>query len=74
MKYYKVTVEKAHQGRGRDATISFYVAAENIVHASAIGRKMPGVKHTKNVLACVPINVDEYLEGRKISAYARAGG
>ena len=73
-KYYKVTCHRAHQGRGRSIPISFYIAAENVLHASRIAQRMPGVKHSKTIMSCVPISMEEYLEGRKLSAYHRMGG
>lgn len=72
-KYYKVTCHRGHQGRGRSIPISFYIAAENVLHASRIAKRMPGVKHSKAIMSCVPISVDEYMEGRKLSAYHRMG-
>lgn len=72
-KYYKVTCHRAHQGRGRSIPISFYIAAENVLHAGRIAQRMPGVKHSKSILSCVPISIDEYMEGRKMSAYHRMG-
>lgn len=72
-KYYKVTCHRAHQGRGRSIPISFYIAAENVLHASRIAQRMPGVKHSKTIMSCVPISMEEYLEGRKMSAYHRLG-
>jgi hypothetical protein len=32
------------------------------------------VKHSKTIMSCVPISMEEYLEGRKLSAYHRMGG
>lgn len=72
-KYYKVTCHRAHQGRGRSVPISFYIIAENVLHASRIAQRMAGVKHSKSVMSCVPITAEEYIEGRKISAYHRLG-
>ena len=72
-KYYKVTCHRGHQGRGRSIPISFYIAAENVLHASRIAQRMPGVKHSKTIMSCVPISMEEYLEGRKMSAYHRLG-
>lgn len=72
-KYYKVTCHRAHQGRGRSIPISFYIAAENVLHASRIAQRMPGVKHSKTIMSCVPISYEEYMEGRKMSAYHRMG-
>ena len=72
-KFYKVTTHRAHQGIGRSIPITFYIAAENAVHASRIAQKMPGVQHSKIPMSCVPIEIDEYLLGRKMSAYHRLG-
>ena len=70
-KYYKVTTHRAHQGIGRSIPITFYIAAENALHASKIAQNMSGVKHSRAIMSCIPITPDEYLEGRKISAYHR---
>lgn len=72
-KYYKVTCHRGHQGRGRSVPISFYIAAENVLHASRIAQRFPGVKHSKSVMSCVPISFEEYMAGRKMSAYHRQG-
>lgn len=72
-KYYKVTCHRGHQGRGRSIPISFYIAAENVLHASRIAQRMPGVKHSKTIMSCVPITYEEYTEGRRLSAYHRMG-
>lgn len=74
MKYYRVTTYRGHQGRGKSVPITFYIAAENAMHASYIAQRMPGVKHSRMVMSCVPISVEEYMEGRKMSAYKRANG
>lgn len=71
MKFYKVICHRAHQGRGRSVPISFYFQADNAVDASIQARKMAGVKHTKSIISCVPVDYEEYAEGRKVSAYAR---
>lgn len=68
-KYYKVTTYRAHVGVGKTVSITFYIAAQNALHASRIAQRMPGVKHSRCVMSCVPITMDEFLEGRKISAY-----
>lgn len=68
-KYYKVTTHRAHQGVGRSTAITFYIAAESATHASAIAQRMPGVKHGRFIMSCVPITMEEFLIGRKISAY-----
>lgn len=71
--YYKVTCHRGHQGKGRSIPISFYIEAQNVFHASAIARSKPGVKHSRSIISCVPITQEEYIEGRKISAYQRRG-
>ena len=68
-KYYKVTTYRAQVGVGKTVDITFYIAAQNALHASRIAQRMPGVKHSRCVMSCVPITMDEFLEGRKISAY-----
>lgn len=73
-KYYRVTTYRGHQGRGRTVPITFYIAAENTLHATRIAQRMPGVKHSRMIMSCVPISVEEYMEGRKLSAYRRANG
>lgn len=70
-KYYRVTTHRAHQGRGRSSSITFYIAAKDALHASNIARRMGGVKHSKSIISCVPVTAEEYIEGRKISAYYR---
>ena len=68
-KYYKVTTYRAHVGVGKTVSITFYIAAQNALHASRIAQRMPGVKHRRMVMSCVPITMEEFIEGRKISAY-----
>lgn len=70
-KYYKVSTYRAHVGTKQNVAITFYIAAENALHASRIAQRMPGVKHGKMVMSCVPISLEEYLAGRRISAYHR---
>ena len=70
-KYYKVTTYRAHVGIGKTVDITFYIAAQNAAHASRIAQRMPGVKHSRMIMSCVPITAEEYIEGRKMSAYHR---
>lgn len=70
-KYYKVTTYRGHVGVGRSVAITFYIAAQNALHASRIAQRMSGVKHSRMVMSCIPITIDEYMEGRKMSAYHR---
>ena len=73
MKHYRVTCHRAHQGCGRSVPISFYIVAKNAIHASRIAQNMSGVKHSRPIISCVPITLNEYLEGRRQSAYHRMG-
>ena len=70
-KYYKVTTYRAHVGVGKSVSITLYIAAQNALHASRIAQRMAGVKHSRVVMSCVPITMEEYIEGRKVSAYHR---
>lgn len=70
-KYYKVSTYRAHVGIGKTVSITFYIAAQNALHASRIAQRMAGVKHSRMVMSCIPITMEEFLEGRKISAYHR---
>ena len=70
-KYYKVTTHRGHVGVGRSVSITFYIAAQNALHASRIAQRMSGVKHSRMVMSCIPITMEEYIEGRKVSAYHR---
>lgn len=70
-KYYKVTTYRAHVGRGKTVAITFHIAAKDALHASKIAKQMPGVKHSRCIMSCVPITLEEYMEGRKVSAYHR---
>jgi hypothetical protein len=72
-KYYKVTCHRAHQGRGKSVPISFYIEADNVLHASRKAQRMAGVKHSKFIISCIPVSIEEYFEGRKTSAYYRGG-
>jgi hypothetical protein len=70
-KYYKVIVHRAHQGGKRAASLTLYLIAENALYACEAAKKFPGVKHSKAALSCCPITLEEYEEGRQISAYQR---
>lgn len=70
-KYYCVNVPRGHVGAGRSRDIIFYIQAKSITMATAIARKMPGVKHSRSVFAAREITRDEYIAGRQISAYER---
>lgn len=72
-KYYKVMVERGHIGAGDSLESAFYFEANNAYHAMCLARKMPSVKHNKLPLKVEEITMEEYLEGRKISAYHQEG-
>ena len=72
MKYYKVVAHRAHQGCVRIIPFIFYILSDNAIKASSIAQSMAGTKHSKGIMSCIPITIEEYLEGRKISAYQRA--
>lgn len=72
MKYYAVTCIKGHQGVGNDdRTITFYFRTKDSYDAMQKGRKMPGVKHSRLPLSVKEISKNQYLDGRKVSAYAK---
>lgn len=71
MKFYVVVCERGHCGCGRSSEIKFAIAAENMIHACNIARKMPSVKHTKMMLFAKEITEQEYNEYRQVSAYER---
>lgn len=73
MKYYKVIVPHGHYGINRYREITFYFYAKDAIHASKLAQRMPGVKHSRMVFSCIPITKEEYLVGRKQSAYHREG-
>ena len=48
MKYFAMTMERGHVGtKNFDCHITFYIAADSMVHAMNIAKKMPGVKHSR---------------------------
>lgn len=71
MKFYMITCVRGHAGNGKSTDIKFAIAAENMVHACAIARKMPSVKHTRMVAYGREITEEEFNEYRSISAYKR---
>ena len=70
-KYYRINVPRGHVGAGRHREIVFYIEARSIMAATAIARKMPGIKHSHSVLSAQEITRDEYIEGRTVSAYSK---
>ena len=74
MKYFKVTCHRGHCGRGHSTDITFAIAAETLLHACNIAKRMPSVKHTRMICFGVEITEKEYNEYKQISAYRRACG
>lgn len=68
-KYYKVTVLAGHVGAGKSRDLILYIKAPDIITATEQAKKMPAVKHDKSVQYAEEITKEEYLEGRKTSAY-----
>lgn len=71
MKFWMVTCARGHVGNGKETEIKFAIAAETIVHACAIARKMPSVKHTRMIAYGREITEEEFNDYRAISAYER---
>lgn len=73
MKYYAMTMERGHVGtRNYDAHITFYIAAENMMHAMSIAKRMPGVKHSRMPFG-KEITYAEYASHRGENAYDTCG-
>lgn len=70
-KYFKIYTNRGHLGAGKNGEIIFYIKAKRICDAVKQVQKMPAVKHSQFVTTAKEISLEEYLEGRKISAYAR---
>lgn len=75
MKYFKVTCLRGHVGKGRIATITFYICAKDAVKAMSIAQNMGGVKHSKLPLACYEVNETEFTmqKMQKRNAYKECG-
>ena len=71
MKFYMVMCHRGHCGTGHSTEIKFAIAANNLLEACDIARKMPSVKHTRMAIFGKEITETEYNEYRKISAYER---
>lgn len=71
MKFYMITCVRGHAGNGKCTDIKFAIAAEDMVKACAIARKMPSVKHSRCVAFGKEITEQEYNEYRTVSAYDR---
>lgn len=73
MKYYKVVCVRAHQGvKNHKNTICFYFEARSALEAMNLGKRMPGVKHSRMPLVVEEVDAVTYFEGRKVSAYVYA--
>lgn len=70
-RYFMVSCERGHLGRGKSAIIKFAIEADNMIKAMDIAKKMPAVKHTRAILYAREIEKEEYCEYRAISAYNR---
>ena len=71
-RYYRVEVLAGHCAHANDEDVLiFYFAARNIIEATTLARRMPGVKHDRTNAICSvkEITKDEYSIDRQISAY-----
>lgn len=71
MKFYMVMCHRGHCGVGHSTEIKFAIAANNLLEACGIAKRMPSVKHTRMAIYGKEITEDEYREYRAISAYER---
>jgi len=69
-KYYKVTMERGHVGRGYSAHITFYIWGYNTLQAMDVARKMPGVKHSRLPVSCIEISKEEFDAQKRARANA----
>lgn len=69
--YYRVRAQQGHAGARNYTEIVFYIKAQNIVNAMWKAKRMPSVKHSQSIVSATEISLEEYQEGRKISAYLR---
>lgn len=74
MKFYLITCQRGHCGRGRSTEITFAIQAINLLAAQDKAKKMPSVKHTRGILFGREITQKEYIEFRSVSAYDRCVG
>lgn len=73
-KYYRIVALRGHVGAGKSQDITFYIRAFCASDAIRQAMNMPGIKHGKFPASVVEIQRDEYINGRKESAYERANG
>ena len=59
-RYYLISCERGHLGRGKGATICFAIQAYNLPQAMNIARRMPAVKHTRMINYGREITEEEY--------------
>lgn len=71
MKFYMVMCHRGHCGIGHSTEIKFAIAANNLLEACDIARRMPSVKHTRMAIYSKEITEQEFNEYRQISAYER---
>ena len=71
MKYWMVTCERGHCGTGHSTDIKFAIAAETLLHACNIAKKMPSVKHSRPIVCGKEISETEFIEYRQTSTYTR---
>lgn len=75
MKYYKIEAKCGHVGTGNYRIITFFIEAKDYRQAMNHVLNMPSVKHDSNtaIQSLKPIRYEDYLEGRKTSAYETKG-
>ena len=71
MKFYMVMCHRGHCGVGHSSEIKFAIAANNLLEACDIAKRMPSVKHTRMAIYGKEITEEEYKDYRAISAYER---
>lgn len=70
-KYYRICVPRGHVGSGKSQEIVFYIEADDIATAVKKAMMMPGVKHSRYASNATEVTKEEYVEGRKVSAYTK---
>jgi len=70
-RYFMVTVPRGHCGNGHESDIKFAFKCANMIEAMDRAKRMPSVKHTRGILQAREIQLEEYNEFVKISAYER---
>lgn len=68
-----MTMERGHVGTGNFSQhITFYFAAENMLRAMDLAKRMPGVKHSRMPMG-KEISYEEYCSKRGYNAYQASG-